>query len=201
MSIHVSRLFAKAMKKALAAENRAIQRNVKDADFDADDIGIEALAQELGIVRCGVADIADRLGIMPGREWYRAHVHFDHDEATRIRRFMDDVITTQETGRILGLYSGQLSPLVKAGFLDRLEDVSGRGMRGSRYSRSQAEAFLQCMLGSIPELTLKQPISLIVRARRLRMEVGRLMVMVAQRELVPVCRKPRTVGLMGLRVH
>ncbi|MES0141731.1 hypothetical protein [Mesorhizobium sp. M0015] len=199
LSPRMSNLFNKAMKKALAAENRTMPREFSDADFYSDDIGIEALAQELGIVRRGVAAIADKLGILPEREWYRARVHFDHGEATRIRHFMDDVITTQEADGILGLPPGQLGPLVKAGVLDRLANVTGRGMRGSRYARSQVEGFLENMFGDIPEGEVKQAISLIVCARRLRMESGRLVAMAATGELAPVCRKPGSVGLMGLR--
>ncbi|MER8748075.1 TniQ family protein [Mesorhizobium sp. M1050] len=199
LSPRMSSLFNKAMKKALAAENRTVPRELSDADFYSDDIGIEALAQELGIVRRGVAAIADRLGILPEREWYRARVHFNHDEATRIRKFLDDVITTQEADRILGLPPGQLGPLVKAGFLDRLANVTGRGMRGSRYARSQVEGFLENMFGNIPEGEVKQAISLIVCARRMRMEPGGLVAMAAAGELAPVCRKPGSVGLMGLR--
>lgn len=196
---HISDLLNTAMKKAVAAENRTEPRVLSDVDFHESDVGIEALAQRLGIARRGVASIASRLGILPERGWYRSRVHFDREQVKLIEECVADVVTTQEATRILGLPKFQLEPLVKAGLLDRISGVSGRNGTGNRYLKSQVEHILAEVLEGVPVGIRKESCSLIVCARHMRVEAGRVAALVAKGELKPCCRTSGRAGFMSLR--
>lgn len=193
-----SGLFQKAMKKALAAENRPTPRWTTDADFSEESIGIEALAQQLGIVRRGVAYVAARLGILPERRWYRARVYFDSGDVALIRKYMADLVTTEEATEIVGLPKFQLKPLIRAGFLTRIPHVSGGG-RGFRFERAQAERLVTDVVEKVRVGRHAGTRSLITTARQLKVEPGAMAAMVADGTIVPACRRPDVEGFKGLR--
>ncbi|WP_141690411.1 MULTISPECIES: hypothetical protein [unclassified Ensifer] len=138
----LSDLLKKAFRKALALEARASSQPLRSDDFLKEEIGLTALAERIGVNRKGLAAVADALGFLPERDWYRSPVKFDPTEADAIEFHCRQMVTRMEVATALGMASQDVQPLVDAGFIREFRNVTANGPGGFRFLRSDLETIL-----------------------------------------------------------
>ena len=193
-----SDIMQSVMKKTLAAMNSPVPRMLTEKDFEAADVGIEALAQRLGVYRRAVTETAGLLGILPQREWYRARVLFTPDEALAIEHAVGGAVSFQEATVLLKLPRLELTSLVKAGLLNPVRGLR-RGQRRS-VLLFEITGLIEKLRTSIPEAGTAPSISIRTLARRLDVQFGEVAAQAALGRLKGVWRLPGTTGFEGLRV-
>ncbi|OCJ11205.1 hypothetical protein A6U86_22260 [Rhizobium sp. AC27/96] len=142
----LSNLLKKAFRKALALEARGVCDPLTNDDFLDDEIGLTALAQRIGISRKGISAVADAIGLLPEREWYRAPVKFDPSEADTIEFHCRRMATRVEAAASLGLVSQDIQHLVDAGYLREFRNVSIEGPSGARFLQSDIQVVLDRLI-------------------------------------------------------
>jgi transposase len=194
-----SEFFRRAMHKAVAAANRREQKPFTEEDFQVEEFGIIALAGRLGIQQRGVAEIAERVGVMPDRIWAKARVHFSAEETEQIEEFVAGLTTYAEEATILDLPRFQVKPFVDAGLLERIPSMSPRGSRSAGLIRAQVQELLHATLEPLRVVPRSGPHSLVTAAGRMGLEVGMLAALATAGKIKPVGRVEGALGFRKLR--
>ncbi|CAN7331057.1 TniQ family protein [Rhizobium sp. LjRoot98] len=132
-NMRLAEVLKKVFRKALALEARSSAGPLTSVGFLNGEIGLTELAKRIGINRRGLPAVADAIGLLPEREWYRAPVKFDPTEADAVEFHVRRMMTRVEVGSKLGLPSQELRALVSAGYLREFADVTTDGSAGLRF--------------------------------------------------------------------
>lgn len=194
-----SGLMEVAVKKALAAENRRSDRSVTDEDFRIPDVGMEELRLRLGIGKKAMVTVTESLGILPERDWMRAHVHFNAEEVELVEEFFEDLITRVEAAEMLGILSTDVSKLVDKGWLAAYKGVSRGGRTGRRFRRSEVAELLCRIPPPTEDFDARLTVSFTTLAKRYKKNGGLLAVRVLEGKEVPVSKDESKPGFAGLR--
>jgi hypothetical protein len=135
-------MLLRAFRRALALESRSTPASATSTDFAEKQISRTALANRLGVGKNAVATVADVLGFLPKGTEYRTLVQFEPAEAEAIEQHFKQMPGRIEVGRMLGLTSREIKPLVDAGLLREYSSAGDDGAGGYRVVRSDVEALL-----------------------------------------------------------
>ncbi|MBS3651037.1 hypothetical protein KEU06_20715 [Pseudaminobacter sp. 19-2017] len=185
------------MRKAHSAANRPEQRTFTDEEFDADDVGVVALAERLNIQRYAVSDIARRVGVDPNRPSPRTKVGYAPDEVEKIEQFAKSLVTYAEATKALGLPRYQIKPLVDAGFLQSIPGICGSRSLG--LVRSEVDDLLRTTMEGIPVVPSSGTHGLTTAASLMGIEAGLLATFVVAGEIRPVGRAEGPLAFRSLR--
>lgn len=193
-------LFLKtALRKALASEARVGAGPIaSDAFLDAE-VGLTELARSLGVNRRGLPAIADALGLLPVREWYRAPVKFDRTEADLIAFHVKSMMTRVEVAAALGMASQDVQPLVDAGYLRSFSNLIGNGPVGHRFLKSDVEKLLD-FVSCTPEIEHAHSSAFFTYAKNNSVRLGDLAVQILKGEVGYFKENTDKVGFKRLRV-
>lgn len=188
-----------AIRKALALEARGAVDPIQSDDFLKEEIGLTELAARIGVNRKGLPAVADALGLLPEREWYRAPVKFDPAEADTIEHHVRRMMTRVEAATALGMASQDIQPLVDAGFLRSFSNVIGDGPVGHRFLAVDIE-YLLSQIGRAVRIEHGKAVSFFTYARNSEMRMGDVAVKILAGEIEVIGGKNGKPGFKGLRV-
>ncbi|PLU44392.1 hypothetical protein CN059_31045 [Sinorhizobium medicae] len=188
-----------AIRKALALEARGAVDPIQSGDFLKEEIGLTELAARIGVNRKGLPAVADALGLLPEREWYRAPVKFDPVEADTIEHHVRLMMTRVEAATALGMASQDIQPLVDAGFLRSFSNVIGDGPVGHRFLAVDIEHLLS-QIGGAVHIEHAKAVSFFTYARNSEMRMGDVAVKILAGEIEVIGGKNGKPGFKGLRV-
>lgn len=188
-----------AIRKALALEARGAVEPIQSNDFLKREIGLTELAARIGVNRRGLPAVADALGLLPEREWYRAPVKFDPVEADTIEHHVRRMMTRVEAATALGMASQDIQPLVDAGFLRSFSNVVGDGPYGHRFLAADVEQLLS-ITREAAQIDHAKSVSFFTYARNSNMRMGDVAVKILGNELPIIAGSNGKTGFKGLRI-
>lgn len=188
-----------AIRKALALEARGAVDPIQSDDFLKEEIGLTELAARIGVNRKGLPAVADALGLLPEREWYRAPVKFDPVEADTIEHHVRRMMTRVEAATALGMASQDIQPLVDAGFLQSFGNIIGDGPVGHRFLVRDIQKLLD-FTGDLPQMKHAKSRSLTTFARNEGLRMGDAAVKVIGGELDCIRGENGKPGFRAVRV-
>lgn len=192
-------LLKTAIRKALALEARGTVEPIQTSDFLKEEIGLTELAARIGVNRKGLPAVADALGLLPEREWYRAPVKFDPVEADTIEYHVRRMLTRVEAAAALGMASQDIQPLVDAGFLRSFSNVTGDGPVGHRFLEEDVGRLLTIIEGAV-QIEHAKSVSFLTYARNSDARMGDVAVKVMAGEVEVIKGKTGKPGFKGLRI-
>jgi hypothetical protein len=195
----IAGLIKTAIRKALALEARGAMAPIQSDDFLKEEIGLTELAARIGVNRKGLPAVADALGLLPEREWYRAPVKFDPVEADTIEHHVRRMMTRVEAATALGMASQDIQPLVDAGFLRSFSNVIGDGPVGHRFLAVDIE-YLLSQIERAVRIEHAKAVSFFTYARNSEMRMGDVAVKILAGEIEVIGGKNGKPGFKGLRV-
>lgn len=188
-----------AIRKALALEARGAVVPIQSGDFFHQEIGLTELATRIGVNRRGLPAVADALGFLPEREWYRAPVKFDPVEADTIEHHVRLMMTRVEAATALGMASQDIQPLVDAGFLRSFSNIVGDGPHGHRFLAADIEQLLKFTEEAV-QIEHAKSVSFFTYARNSRIRMGDVAVKILTGELEFIASKSEKPGFKRLRI-
>ncbi|WP_165504603.1 TniQ family protein [Rhizobium leguminosarum] len=134
-----------AFRKAHAYALTGAEPSPADADRT---VTLTELSAELGIDRRGIASLVSALAANGNSRSTKRRVSLDSLQAEALRREIEDLLTRDEAGALLGLPGWAVGHLASSGYLASVKYL-GRGKPGLRFTRKSVTAILD-LIAALP---------------------------------------------------
>lgn len=135
-------LFRRALREAFVAEQEGLERRIVDADFDVEFATTRAIGKQLGMGPILVSKVAKELGVF---QFSRQHAVIPVSAIPRIAEFRDSLITRFTAFKRLGLLTGKVNHLVRAGFLTVYRSSKAGVRIGGMFSPKEVDAIVETL--------------------------------------------------------